>query len=752
MAVFTVTSLDAAGPGSLRSAIEAANANFSGTPTEIDFAVRGTIVLQNDLPSIRHTVVVNGLSAPGYVAGGAPVVELDCNQHAGLKFAIGADGSQLLGLAVDRASGSGVTLEAGSVTLNGNYIGLDLHGVALGNHGDGLYIAASSSHDQIGSNPTAASGFVSNVISGNGGNGISLHGSDSNTLVDNRIGTNSDGTEAISNGANGIWLTDGADGNEIGGTASIDSKTGAQNDPTGNKGTTTPVFVVPPLGNLVSGNDGNGILIDAKSQNNVFNGNFVGTTADGDSALGNALDGVDINDANNNFLIGCEFVDNPFIYYNVLSGNGGNGLHVTNSDNITAQANFFGTGANNQAILGNALDGVLVDGSSRKMLLGGPIPLGNVSSGNGLNGVEVRDTVSGFTTFNTFGGLLAFGGAAPNGNDGILVTATGGNQTLQTNVFSGNINNGIEIGGDASDVTIDPDIAGLNTNATEMQPNGGDGLRIDGTAHDNVVGGYQLSLLPHNIFAGNLGYGIAIIDEAHDNQVFNTYVGVSENGTFGNQQGGILIGDQASNNTIGGPPATASRPVADVISGNTGNGITLGPDTTSTQILNNLIGFGIDGTTLVPNTGAPIVENGSVGNTVSGNQIAPGQPVQTGGDGGDTSTTHEVTGDPGDVVAISPDMCPASCGFLYPDGECATGDIPGATSLGPIGKDDIGTIVRAYENLVGLHASHWHTFNVPSPVKTSLLGFADQGHSCAVGAACDSGTLQSFLTGLTAAT
>ena len=65
----------------------------------------------------------------------------------------------------------------------------------------------------------------------------------------------------------------------------------------------------------------NGILIDTNSRNNVLNGNFVGTTADGDSKLGNALDGVAINGANDNALIGCTIVENPFVYYNVVSGN-----------------------------------------------------------------------------------------------------------------------------------------------------------------------------------------------------------------------------------------------------------------------------------------------------------------------------------------------------------------------------------------------------------------------------------------------
>ena len=104
-----------------------------------------------------------------------------------------------------------------------------------------------------------------------------------------------------------------------------------------------------------------------------------------------------------------------------------------------------------------------MDGSSRNTTVGNIIPLGNVEAGNGENGIDVAGTASRFTTFNSFGGLFAFGGAAPNGNDGLLITATGGNQTVRTDVFSGNSNNGIEIGGNASGITVDPVIAGLDT-------------------------------------------------------------------------------------------------------------------------------------------------------------------------------------------------------------------------------------------------------------------------------------------------
>jgi parallel beta-helix repeat protein len=621
MSIFTVSNLNDAGAGSLRAAINAANLDSSGSV--IDFVVNGTITLASALPAITHAVTIDATSAPTHANGGPPVVEINCSSNAGLTFGTGSDGSKLLGLAIGNANGNGVTLNSGSVTLADNYIGLNTSGSAFGNSGDGVYVAATSSNNRIGVNPTAASGVVSNVISGNGGNGISFHGSSGNTLVDNRIGTDPTGNGTIANGRNGIWLTDSSNGNEIGGTVFKDTDTGAINDPTGDKGTVAPVFVVPPLGNLVSGNGDNGILIDADSQRNILNGNFVGTTADGNGAIGNTLDGVAIDGADNNSLIGCQFVNNPFVYYNVISANGGNGLHITDSDNTTVQANFFGVGADNTTILGNGLDGILVDGTSANTQVGGVIPLGNVSAGNGQNGIEVKDTVSGFITFNTFGGLLAFKGAAPNGNDGLLITSTGGNNAVQTNVFSGNVNDGIELSGAASGVTVDPNIAGLNTDGNALLPNGNDGLEIDGTAHDNVIGGSQASVIPQNTFSGNTGYGVDILGSANNNQVLLSYIGLSAGGTagLGNSAGGIRVGQTAHDNVIGGT-STPSAPTGNLISANGGNGVTLDPSTSNIQVIDNSFGFGRFGSPTLPNAGPAIVANGSTNADISGNVIA----------------------------------------------------------------------------------------------------------------------------------
>src|SRR5205807_6132193 len=99
--------------------------------------------------------------------------------------------------------------------------------------------------------------------------------------------------------------------------------------------------------------------------------------------------------ANANRVIGCELVNDPFVFYNVVSGNGGNGVRVTDSNDTTIQANFLGMGSDNMTGVGNLLDGLLVGGSSANTQFGGVIPLGNVDVGNGKNGVDVEDTATG---------------------------------------------------------------------------------------------------------------------------------------------------------------------------------------------------------------------------------------------------------------------------------------------------------------------------------------------------------------------
>lgn len=383
---------------------------------------------------------------------------------------------------------------------------------------------------------------LSNVISGNGGNGIGIYGANDNHIAMNYIGTDVTGNIDLGNGQNGIMVTAGAMGNVIGGQA-----TGG-NDPTGD------VFVRPPMGNLISGNTLNGVLINDGATENLLSGNYIGTDATGNLAVGNTLDGVAIENANKNNLIGCTLNQDPFVFYNVISGNGGNGLRIKNSNDIIVHANFLGAGANNAVTVPNRLNGLLVEGTSTDTQVGGVIPLGNVIAGNTQNGMEIRDQVTGFVSFNSFTGLFAFGGPAPNGEDGILITSTGGGNLIRTCVVSGNLGNGIHITGEATGVTIDPNIVGLNTDGTNLMPNGRNGILIDGNAHSNTIGGTRQSVIPQNTVSGNNLAGISFQGTAHNNIVFNTVIGLDSTRTFPmvNNGAAIILGPGSYENVVGG--------------------------------------------------------------------------------------------------------------------------------------------------------------------------------------------------------
>jgi titin len=112
------------------------------------------------------------------------------------------------------------------------------------------------------------------------------------------------------------------------------------------------------------------------------------------------------------------------------------------------------------------------------------------------------------------------------------------------------------------------------------------------------------------------GPPVVEIGRAHDNRVFSSFIGTVILGLagLGNQKGGVLIGGTAHGNVIG---TFVSRP-SDLISGNTGNGMTLLTGTHDNRVINN---FGLDriGRPL-RNTGVAVVNMGTR-NTFHGNRV-----------------------------------------------------------------------------------------------------------------------------------
>lgn len=611
---FPVLNLNNSGPGSLRQAI--LNANSNAGPDIIDFSVSGTIKLTTGaLPVITGQVDIDGTTADGFA--GTPTVEVDFNRFGGLQFASTSKGSALRSLGLVNSNSAGVRITGGGyMVVVGNYIGVKLDGTTLAGHlGNGIEMT-SSTNNVIG----GSSDSERNVISGNFGNGISITRSLRNQIVNNFIGTDASGLVDLGNRGSGVFINDNSLGNLIGGT-----ETGG-NDPT------MGVYVRPPQGNLISANDGYGVYITGKSQQNTLSGNFIGTDVSGDLGLGNALDGVAIVNANNNSLIGCTTATNPFVYYNVVSGNGGNGLRINNSNNTTVQANFFGLAANNQSPLGNRLNGVVEEGTSNKVTFGGVIPLGNVVAANYQNGILVQGQAAGFLSFNTFSGVAAFQDYTDLGNtlNGLKITATGGGHLIRTSVFSENGLNGIEISGSARGVVVAENIIGLNTGGSFAMGNKRNGIEVSGSAHDIVIGTQlpSFSIIPQNAISGNEANGVAVLGKAYNVRINNTFIGTDIEGRqpVGNFLDGVYVGPGTKAIAIG----STNSLLPTVISANNGNGVVFN-GTTGSSVTGTFIGTDRDGDQPLGNLVDGIFINNSynnnIGNTVS---VSKGKVISTG--------------------------------------------------------------------------------------------------------------------------
>ena len=584
---FQVINLNDSGEGSFREALIASNKEIN---SNISLNITGSITIESELPDITSAVFIGDETK-------APKLQLDFqNTIEGLKFVGNSHASKLFGLVIINTKFHGIKVCVDNMIFDKLSIGIDLFGNIRSCGGDGI-LFYKSNHNQIGLSNNLESDYVSNIISGNKGNGIYFYKSNYNKIQKNTFGADIFGQFSQANCKSGL-LFNNSSHNLIGGTLYTNAER-ETNDPTGNKGTETPVFIILPLANLISGNKEYGVCFMNNSENNTMNGNFIGSTLDGNFAIGNGKDGVVFSNSNNNSLIGCTTVENPFVYYNVISGNGGNGIRIIDSNNTKIQGNFIGINSGNTYPLPNLLNGILVEGCSNSTIVGGNIPLGNCISGNGKNGIHVKDKASDFISFNTFSGLCAFGGVCPNRENGILITSSGENIVLRTNVCSGNGCHGIELSGYSSKVNVDPNIVGAVTNGNATMQNGKSGLCISENSSYNKIESNNTSVIPYSLFSGNLCYGIEITDNAHHNIIDNCNIGLNVTRSFllSNNRGCIKISKTAHNNIISN----------NYISNNYNFSIFIGKDTCGNKLIDNIIGKNIFDTSIGTEEGNRII-------------------------------------------------------------------------------------------------------------------------------------------------
>jgi titin len=603
----------------------------------------GNLISENGLDGVfitnngttNNTVAGNfiGTDALGSKALGNGVLG---NGAAGVVISNGAANNTIGGstpyalnlISGNAVSGVEIANAATSNTVEFNRIGTRLTGLAaLGNAQDGVDLLASGNT------------LTKNLISGNVLDGVVVKAS-SNTIQGNKIGTNAIGNAPVGNQQDGILMDvqTGAGGNTIGGTSA---------------GT----------GNLISGNDWNGIDIVNTTANpstgNVIEGNKIGTNAAGSMAVGNLRNGILVTNTTG-YTIG----GNTPQAGNLISGNRQDGIDITGhgSHDLSVLGNLIGTNASGMSNIPNLGNGVHIDMGAHDNVIGGTAQgAGNLISGNSVNGVLISfyRTLGNQVLGNRIGTNIL--GRAPVANvlDGVKIdqaasNTIGGTVTGAGNLISSNGHDGIEITDAAIQNKVEGNKIGTDVSGTQALGNGQQGVDLLNGASMNVIGGIPTtSSSPQNVISANKDNGVEISGTGTNlNQVEANYIGTTWAGkaALGNNGSGVLIMSGAQKNEIGGGSETGGG--RNIIAANKGDGVLVaGTGTDENLVIGNSIGTDAAGTAKLGNAGHGVfVEEGAQSNRIGGLSANDGNTIafntEAGVSIGDKSTDSNTIDNP----------------------------------------------------------------------------------------------------------
>ncbi len=362
-ATFTVSNTNQSGAGSLPQAILDANASAGADFIAFNILSAGLNIAPNAaLPAITEAVTIDGTTQPSFA--GSPLIEIS-GQSAGAGvdgFRILSGGSVIRSLIINRFLGDGIELtNGGNNLIAGNWIGLNNNGTLdQGNTFNGITVT-NSPNNTIGGLATVDR----NVISGNNQNGVFIQGlaATGNAVLGNYIGLNATGGVAVANSLSGV-LINHAPANTVGGTAAA-------------------------ARNVISGNSQSGVRIEnTNAYANLVAGNYLGTSTNGITDLGNGNYGVLLFNARSNTVGGVTAG-----HRNVIAGNNVAGVRIEGANATTnaVRGNFIGTTITGASALPNGGPGVHVLTSAAGNTIGGAAAgEANVIAFNSVDGVWVQ--------------------------------------------------------------------------------------------------------------------------------------------------------------------------------------------------------------------------------------------------------------------------------------------------------------------------------------------------------------------------
>ncbi|MFK7970456.1 MAG: right-handed parallel beta-helix repeat-containing protein [Bacteroidia bacterium] len=501
---------------------------------------------------------------------------------------------------------TGISLEnCDNFTIKGNIIGLAANAsTAVQNDLDGITATSGSDVGQIG----GATLNERNVISGNGRNGINLTSCDNITIQGSYMGVAGDGFTVRANTGNGV-RGENCEFLEVGGDAAGE-------------------------GNVVSGNTSTGVsVLGVFSRNTTIQGNMIGVSANGLTAVSNGAAGIGLNESEDSQIGGTALAAR-----NVVSNNLQSGMFIANSPRVVIENNYVGVNGTGLVDMGNSQLGVFILNSQDCTIGGVTRRSRNIISGNAQNGLVLDGTSSGATIKANFVGIGADGSTLiKNDQHGIVSQGSsnnmivGGPTAAERNVSSGN--GSFTVGADPDNGIVGDGIRLLGTDNHLIQNNyfGTDSTGTIGLGNHwagiSINDGATNNDILDNLVSDNRNEGIWVWNGSNNNEFYRNVVGETSTGApLGNWDFGVYIDfTSSSGNVFGGSLANANviahtrgeRPSAP------GDGVTIagGAGNNNTFTFNNIhcnAGKGIQRTGASNESQAAPVINFSNSNSISG--------------------------------------------------------------------------------------------------------------------------------------
>jgi hypothetical protein len=511
----------------------------------------------------------------------------------------------------------GITLVyADGNVVAGNYLGTDATGThALPNADSGVYIYYSQG-TRVGTDANGTSDNLErNVLSGNAQSGVTLDGNlTSGTIVaGNVIGTDPTGKMAVGNGLAGVRIIGGANGNHLGRNGTVTDPAAQRNLISGNlgpgilirDGTTTsnadsadyigtdmsgsvalpngggvvidgaPTNAI--LAQVISGNAGDGILIEDTMGTHLASGNLISTLIGVDAAgthpLGNQGDGVAILQGATQNTLGLS----------IIAANGGNGVAIggAGSNANSVGRNDIGTDGTGTMALPNHADGVRIFGGAEGNSVGD-----NAIDGNAGDGVGLSDLGTSGNTL--IGNLIGLGLAIPvrlgNAGNGVTIANGASANLVVGNAIVANGGSGVRLSDpNTSGNRVQGNGIGFTTNLMgnpSPAGNGLDGITVANGAQGNFIGtdgdGFGDDT-EGNAISANGAAGVSLSGAGTNlNVIAGNEIGTDFAGTsaFGNGTDGVVIAGGAQFNRVGSNGDNVSDlQERNIISGNNGSGV-----------------------------------------------------------------------------------------------------------------------------------------------------------------------------------